>query len=76
MLSSAANASSVPVQVSGMLMLRRGGASPATGTNMHIFAEATRGEQPVTGLRVTALVHMPDGSSEEVVLMDNGAGRW
>ena len=43
---------------------------------MHIFAEASRGETPVTGLRVTALVNMPDGSSEKVELMDNGAGMY
>ena len=43
-------------------------------TKMRIFAEATRGETPVTGLRVTALVNTPDGTSVKMELMDNGAG--
>ena len=71
-LSSPVNTSVAPVHVSGTLMLKRN----SIPTSMHIFAEATRGETSVTGLRVTALVNMPDGSSEKVELMDNGAGMY
>ena len=70
-LSSPANTSVPPVHVSGTLMLKK----HSSPTKMHIFAEATRGETPVTGLRVTALVNKPDGTSVTMELMDNGAGR-
>ena len=42
---------------------------------VHMFAEAKRGELPVTGLMVEAEVQLPNGTTEKVKLMDNGAGQ-
>nr|KAG5714694.1 hypothetical protein BaRGS_000182 [Batillaria attramentaria] len=69
-LSSPANASVLPARLSGSLVLRRN----SWPTTMHIFAEVTKGQLPVTDLQVTAKVDTPDGHSVKVELMDNGAG--
>lgn len=70
-LSSTSSSAEQPVYLSGTLMLANQSSRAAI---MHIFAEATRGDKPVTGLEVTALVHLPDGTSQKVALYDNGAG--
>ncbi|KAK7089201.1 hypothetical protein V1264_024923 [Littorina saxatilis] len=69
-ISSPVRTTSHPVLMSGTLIQKK----QTLPLTMHIFAEVTRGDNPVIGMRVTALVTMPDGSLENVALMDNGAG--
>ncbi|XP_076459807.1 calcium-activated chloride channel regulator 1-like [Babylonia areolata] len=69
-LSSPSSLSAPPARLTGMLMTKR----HALPTTSHVFAEVTRGRNPVTGLTVKALINTPDGAREEVKLFDNGAG--
>ncbi|PVD39196.1 hypothetical protein C0Q70_01824 [Pomacea canaliculata] len=69
-LSSPANASDVPVQLTGSLINKPN----VWPTTMHIIGEATQRGRPVLGLTMYATVFGPFGDPISTQLMDNGAG--